>query len=146
MKGLIGAVAAVVAVAACTSETTGATGPNCADITGNWEVTSTKTGGDCAGDPAEGGSSTNVTIRKDGAGYVVVLPAVAGGCPGELSAQCKLISNCDVTGKDGKLAASFGIEWTFNGNSFTGSEVGRLFPPVVQTACEGQYADTGKKL
>ncbi len=145
MKAFLG-VAATVLVVACTSETTGTTGPNCADITGNWQVTSTKTGGNCANDPAQGDSSTNVTIRKEGDDYVVVLPAVAGGCPGELNSSCKFISNCDVTGKDGKLAASFGIDWTFNGSSFSGSEVGRLFPPVVQIACEGQYSDTGKKL
>jgi len=134
---------------ACASSTTGTSGGGCADISGNWELTSIKTSGDC---PETGGDGkANITMRKDGDSWVVVFPGVPGGCPGDFDAKsCKFVANCEVRGAaDGgapKVIGAFGLDWTFDGSALKGSEIGKLFPPAAPKACEDTYTDTGKKL
>lgn len=145
MRKLLGVVGLMVVVVACSSESEGAAPGGCADISGNWEVTSTKTSGDC---PESGDGTATMTVTKaDGGQWRVSVPAVTGGCVGDLNpTTCRLvIANCDVT-KNGQTIGSFSMDWTFSGATLSGSEIGRILPPAIAKACESSYSDTGKKL
>lgn len=145
MRKLLGVVGLTFVVVACSSESEGTAPGGCKDISGNWEVTSTKTSGDC---PESGDGKATMTISQANDGqWRVTVPAVTGGCAGELNpTTCELlIANCDVT-RNGQTLGSFSMDWTFSGSRLSGSEIGRILPPAVSTSCESSYSDTGRKL
>ena len=66
----------------------------CADISGNYSVTSRRAGGDCeqALDPK---TPTTVTMQRDGDAWNIVIPGLEGGCPGELTpSTCRYVATC----------------------------------------------------
>lgn len=136
---------------ACSSETDGtgssSGGGTCADISGNYSVTSERESGTC--DPAldpKDASSVGVQKAADGT-WTILIPGVTGGCPGTFdAASCKLTSACEFTGTDGSNVGTTSFTYTFTSAGFTGSTAGGFRPPVVTTACDVTYRDIGTKL
>lgn len=118
----------------------------CADISGNWKISSTRTDGDC--DQAKfPDQSETVSFRRDGDGWAALFPGVSGGCAGTLNGStCQFLSNCDFTDAQGRKVTSVAADWTFSGASFKGTSATRTMPPIVPTACSANYRDTGQKL
>src|SRR5688572_9329603 len=84
----------------------------CADIAGNYSITVERVSGTC--DPSLDPKTASGSLTKDGEGYLVVLPAVAGGCPATLDAStCKLASACDLKGQDGSVVGTISMSYTF---------------------------------
>lgn len=131
---------------ACASETQG-TASACPDITGNYSVTAARVSGSCdtAVDPKD---AVSVGMTKNGDGsYSVVLPGVEGGCPGELDPKtCKFTSACELKDKAGEVIGTASLDYTFSASGYSGSSVNGVRPPVVTTACEVTYRETGTKL
>lgn len=118
----------------------------CADISGNWQVSLTRNGGDCA-DPKLDGGDASIAIRRatDGS-WQIVLPGAAGGCPGTLNSACHFQASCNFTDASGTTLVSDDIDWEFDGASLRGSEIARAMPPEVPVACSANYTETGKRL
>lgn len=145
MKLMAVSMVAVVLVAAC-SEEAEPSSSNCADISGNYAVTSTRTSGNCEASLDGDGKST-VSFARDGAGgWTVVLPGIEGGCPGTLDVSCKFLSNCELRDKAGALLATDSVEYTFSGRTFSGSAVLAAHPPIAAKSCGANYSETGSKL
>lgn len=147
MRRLNGAIAGLVAaVGACSNSDDGAASP-CADVSGNWEVTSVRLSGTC--DPKlDGDGKSTMTLARDASGgYSMVIAGVEGACPTLLDvASCKLTSSCEVKSKDGALLATSSAEYTISNNTLTGTSIGAVKPPIVEKACTANYRETGKKL
>lgn len=149
MRTSITAISMAGFVVACTSTTTGTAPPPpspCPDIVGNWKIIATRADGDCDASKFTD-TEYDVTMRKDveTGQYVFVLPAY-GGCAGDFDpATCKFVANCEIQA-EGKRVAAAGIEWTFDGDKLTGSEISRALPPLVEKACTANYKDEGHKL
>jgi hypothetical protein len=118
----------------------------CANILGNWKIKATRTDGDC--DKSKFKSTEyDITLRRETPSdrVVIVLPGF-GGCPGDFDqATCKLVANCDVM-SEGKTVGSAGLDWTFNNDTLTGSEISRALPPLSENPCNVNYSDEGTKL
>lgn len=144
MKKLGGLLVGLILVA-CSSETRGTGGFACSDISGNYSVTVERVSGSC--DPKLDSQTASISMRKDGETWVAVLPGISGGCPGTLTeSTCKFSSSCEVKDGSGNKTATSTLEYTFTATGYTGSTVNALLPPVVTTACDVTYRETGKKL
>lgn len=135
---------ATAAMAACSSSTEG---DSCADITGNWEVTSARGSGDC---PAEldGDGKENMSFAKSADGkYSIQAPGTTGGCPANFDvATCKLTANCAITNGGGAVVVTVDFDYKFSGSTFTGTTLNAARPPLVSQACTATYRDDGKRL
>lgn len=141
------AVAGVMMVgAACSSEAEG-TGASCADIAGNYTVKGERIGGDCP-EPANADDQDTVSVVKGSDGrWSFAVPGVTGGCPGTLDASsCRFIANCEINAGNGQNVATFTLDYTFNGKTFTGTSVGGFKPPAVPAACRVTYRESGTRL
>ncbi len=139
---------AAVCLCACGSDDAGGSAGGCADISGNWSMKGTTTRTTCPPDPPGTPETANISIQRgQGNDYTVFLPGLQGGCPGTLDpVACKFTSACEIKGGDGKVLVSLAVDWTFSGPKFSGSEIGKLFPPTVATACDTASNDSGTKL
>lgn len=142
---LVGACTLGVA-ASCSSSTEGTGTSACADISGNYRVTSTRAGGSCVEPPNSSPESTASFSRNQDGTWSLLMSGITGDCPGTLDKACKFIANCTGTGEDGATVATFNIEYTFTGSTFKGTTVGGLRPPAVPAACDVTYQETGSKL
>lgn len=117
----------------------------CADISGNWAVTSTRIDGDCPAALDGDGKSTQ-TISRSGAGWSLVFPGVSDGCPATLdAATCKLTASCELS-QEGKLVATISFDYTFAKGTFSGTTSNAAGPPIAEKACTATYRDTATKL
>ncbi len=107
MRRLIGPVVVAAAVlGACASEEPA----SCADLSGNWAVTSTRLSGTC--DPKlDGDGHSTLSIRRAADGsYSVIFQGIEGECAARVDASCKLTTNCELK-KDGKLVATVSLDY-----------------------------------
>ncbi len=118
----------------------------CPDIAGNYSATATRASGTC--DPSvDPKSPTSFAIARNTDGsYTVMAPGIAGGCPGQLDAACKLRSACEVRGADGALVLTTNLDYAFTSSGYTGTSVSGISPPTVAARCEVTYRETGTKL
>ncbi len=146
MRSWMGWVLAVATLGACGDDEESK--PACPDISGNWTITSVDVaeGSTCQPDGTPS-STISVSFQKSASGsYAAVIPGVPGGCPGTFDASsCRFTSNCDIT-VNGAVAASYVLDWTFSGNTLSGTEIGRKFPPAVDPSCIENSKDTGQRL
>jgi hypothetical protein len=143
----IGGLSAVTAVLVACSSSTEGTGGGCADITGNYTVTSVRQSGTC--DPAlDPQNATTVTFTRSGDGWLVALPGIEEGCPGQLDAgTCRFTTVCKLYAKaTGATISTLSIDYTFSGPTLAGSSVSGVLPPAVPKACDVTYRENGKKL
>lgn len=139
MKRAVVGVAAAVILLACSGDDD----PECANIAGNWSVRSRQVGGVCS----LGDQTLEISMRRDSGQWEVVLPGIEGGCRGAFDqAACRFTSTCDFFDKESRKIASSGIDWTFDGRSFTGSTISRVLNSPSVGDCTANYADTGTKL
>lgn len=132
-------------VVACATDAEPA--PKCADVSGNYKVSSSRAAGTC--DPKlDGDGQSTLAFAKNGDGSVtVLLTGIPGGCPGALDARtCRYTANCEAKGTDGATLATFSLDYTFDGATFRGSSITGARPPAVPAACDVTYSETGTKL
>lgn len=136
-----------IVVSACSSETsdTAAESP-CADIAGNYSVTTSRVSGTCDSSLDKTTSTLGVTKGADGT-YTLIFPGLEGGCAATLDAtSCKLTAPCSAKAADGTTVATANLDYTFTKKGYTGSSAFGIRPPSVTTACDVTYRETGTKL
>lgn len=146
-----------VLLVACSSETSepegqggGGKPAGCADITGNYKVDSSTVSDTCP--PSGGGNAGDDTMSFTKTGeneFSFTFPGIQeGACPGVLDpASCRFTSQCKffkVGTTETLITAS--ADWTFSGNTFSGSSVATVFPPLVAKQCSATFKDTGTRL
>jgi len=120
----------------------------CADISGNWSILSTDAGGSTCPPQPNAGQPVNIGIQRQADGsFDLVMPGLTGACPASFDAtSCKLTANCGGKDASGNTIADYSIVWTFAGSKLSGSEIGKVSPPAVATACTDNSSDTGHRL
>lgn len=119
----------------------------CADISGNYKVIFTRLSGTC--DPSIDGTGAGTTsISRSGDGWQIVIPAIPGGCPATLDpSSCHFISNCQLLALDGGAPlGGANLDYTFSSGSFKGTTSDAFLPPIVVSACQVTYEESGTKL
>ncbi|MCW5834510.1 MAG: hypothetical protein KIS78_19065 [Labilithrix sp.] len=113
------------------------------DIVGNYTVVETKVSASC--EIPDAGES-NLTIRNDEDGVAVLLPGLSGACPGNLdSATCRFTAECRLFDEKNptETTATFNVDYTFAGRTFSGSLVfGKLSAP----ACTATLRQEGQRI
>lgn len=137
-----------VGLMACTSSTDGDDG-GCADVTGNYKVTTTKESGDCTTGVVGGKGESTFAITKTDTDFTIVIPNVEGGCPATLdAATCRFKSECrffDKTNPD-KTIGTLTVDYTFSGPKVSGSLVLGMSPPAHSPACTEAETHDGARL
>lgn len=129
---------------ACSDETEGSGCPG--DIGGNYQVESVRISGDCT-IPNESQPVTVGMARGEAGSWVMILPGVSGGCPGQLdTSTCKWTSVCELQGQDGTMLGNANMDLTFSTTGYSGTSVSGLRPPAVPMACSVTYRESAKKL
>lgn len=136
-----------IAVSACSSDADGAAAPSpCADIAGNYSVTTSRLSGTCDASLDKTTSTLGVTKAADGT-YTLIFPGLEGGCAATLDeTSCKLTAPCSAKAADGTTVATANLDYTFKKDGYTGSSAFGIRPPSVATACDVTYRETGTKL
>lgn len=145
MRAVTIAVVGLLIVACGDDKVDGTVGGACADISGNWQVTSTRLDGNCPAELDGDGKSTQ-TFSRAGNGWALVFPGVQDGCPAALdTATCKLTASCELS-RDGALIATVSFDYTFANGTFSGTTSNAAGPPLSPSPCTATYRDTGSKL
>lgn len=144
MRHVLAVALSLTVVAACSSSEDDAA-DDC-PIVGTYNIKGEPISGDCGP-----GAEATYTVSAQGAGYLVEVPGLQGGCSLESAGTCKVQGKCDVVGTDAldpnNNVAGVSFAWTFTKSGFTGTNTLSL-PPAksLPAGCTGQYAITGSRL